>query len=67
MIYRLESERAKRMQLQSMKDLAQMEKIMREAGVKNTKVLFTTEENEKIEDAKFLKKHGFSKEFEEKP
>ena len=50
-----------------MKDLARVEKIFKEAGMKNTKQYFTSDENEKIEDAKFLEKHGFKKEFEEKP
>lgn len=55
------------MQLQKMKDLNKLEQILKEAGVKNTQAHFTKEEYEQIEDAKFLQKHGFSKEFQEKP
>ncbi len=62
-----ESERSKKMQLQKMKDLTKIEQILKDAGVKNTQTHFTKEEYEKIEDAKFLQKHGFGKEFEEKP
>jgi len=54
-----EAERSKKAQFQAMKDISRMEKIFKESGLKNTDILFNAEEREKLQDIKFLEKHGF--------
>lgn len=59
----LEVERNKRVQMQAMKDLSKLNKIMKEAGVRDPKLYFNQDEKDKLEDAEYLEKRGY-KEFE---
>ena len=43
-----------------MADIAKIEKVFKNSGLKNTATLFNPEEREKLEDLKFLEKHGFN-------
>ena len=43
-----------------MADIAKIEKVFKNSGLKNTGALFSAEEREKLEDLKFLEKHGFN-------
>jgi len=62
LIHSLVTIKNQKMQVQAMHDLNKLNKIMKEAGVRDPGAYFTQDEKDKIEDAKFLEKHGF-KEF----
>jgi hypothetical protein len=54
-----EGEKSKKQQLQAMKDIARIEKVFKDSGLKNTNMLFNADEREKLEDIKFLERQGY--------
>lgn len=54
----LEAIRNKKVELQALIELNKLNKIMKEAGVKDPGAYFTQEERDKIEDALYLEKKG---------
>jgi len=60
-----ETEKNKRIQMQAMKDLTKLKKIMQDSGVRDIDAVFNQEEKDKLADAEYLKKHGYEEDFED--
>jgi len=44
-----------------LKDLAKIDKVFKDSGLKNTNNLFNQEQRDQLEDLKFLEKHGYKR------